>query len=73
MNETETLRQVASKAFEYPNQAHDPKHEPIGYLDYRSYKPWLRDEYSFRCIYCLTREVWTPSGQDDFSVDHVSP
>ena len=25
-------------------------HAPKGYQDYRSYKPWLRDEFPFRCV-----------------------
>jgi hypothetical protein len=28
--------------------------------DYESYRPWLRDEFAFRCVYCLTRETWGP-------------
>ena len=43
---------------------------PRGYSDYTSYKPWLRDDFLFRCTYCLTRERWRPDGQEGFSVDH---
>lgn len=49
---------------------------PGGYRDYTSYKPWLRDEYHFRCAYCLAREAWTlvaMPGHQEFSVDHVNP
>jgi hypothetical protein len=32
----------------------------------------LRDEFSFRCVYCLKRETWeTPIG--GFDIDHVIP
>jgi hypothetical protein len=39
-------------------------------VDYTSFKPWLRDEFIFRCVYCLTRERWCPAGHEDFSVEH---
>lgn len=59
--------------FAYPLVPHSPTHGPSGYADYASYKPWLRDEFAFRCAYCLTRERWdpSPSGHDGFGVDHV--
>src|SRR5580704_6802779 len=59
--------------FIYANQAHVRKHGPAGYTDYTTYKPWLRDEFHFRCIYCLERERWYPSGHAGFGVDHVKP
>lgn len=59
--------------FLYPDQAHQWRHGPQGYEDYESYKPWLRDEFSFQCVYCRCREVWYPDGQAAFSVDHVRP
>lgn len=49
------------------------KHSPCGYTDYKSYKDWLRDEFVFRCIYCLTRELWNSGGHGYFSVDHIKP
>ena len=42
-------------AFTYPRSRHIRRHGPHGYRDYRSYKPWLRDEFAFRCVYCLWR------------------
>jgi hypothetical protein len=59
--------------FQYPSQGHERRHEPRGYLDYRSFKPWLRDEFHFRCLYCLWRETWSADGDSAFSVDHVKP
>ena len=59
--------------FHYPMSAHERRHGPQGYQDYRSYKPWLRDEFAFRCVYCLCRERWFPDGDANFSVDHIEP
>lgn len=47
-----------TEPFQYPEQPHRRKHEPSGYSDYADYKDWLRDEFDFRCVYCLRREVW---------------
>jgi hypothetical protein len=49
------------------------RHGPAGYTDYTAYKDWLRDDFCFRCVYCLVRERWHPSGAQSFSVDHVQP
>jgi hypothetical protein len=59
--------------FRYPDVSQSRRHGPRGYLDYQSYKPWLRDEFLFRCVYCLCRERWFPDGEDSFSIDHLSP
>ena len=59
--------------FTYPSAAHSRRHRPDGYTDYTSYKPWLRDEFTFRCVFCLVREVMCPLGQDDFVVEHLTP
>ncbi len=58
--------------FEYPAEPHQRKHGPQGYADYESYRPWLRDEFSFRCVYCLRREVWTIR-RGNFVVEHILP
>src|SRR5262249_16817807 len=44
--------------FQYPPAPHARRHGPRGYLDYSRFRPWLRDEFSFRCVYCLLREQW---------------
>lgn len=44
--------------FNYPDAPHRRRHGPRGYADYASYRPWLRDEFTFRCVYCLLREQW---------------
>lgn len=62
--------------FAYPLQPHARRHGPRGYkghIAYQRYKPWLRDEFSFRCVYWLFRERWYPSGHAAFSVDHGVP
>src|SRR4051794_31400661 len=59
--------------FAYPAEPHVRKHAPAGYKDYQDYKPWLRDEFEFRCVYCLQREMWSRDRHAVFSVDHVIP
>jgi len=59
--------------FVYPTIPHVRKHGPSGYTDYKSYKPWLRDEFQFECVYCLTRERMCPNGADSFAVEHLKP
>ena len=59
--------------FKYPQERHIRRHGPSGYRDYVSYKPWLRDEFTFTCVFCLVRERWYPNGQAAFSVEHLSP
>lgn len=57
--------------FAYPTEPHSRRHGPSGYTNYQSYRPWLEDEFSFRCVYCLKRMVWAPT--DVWSVDHIVP
>lgn len=57
-------------AFVYPAKHHNRRHGPRGYTEFQNFKPWLRDEFEFRCIYCLDRERWYPNGQEAFSVEH---
>ena len=55
--------------FRYPPTPHIRRHGPFGYSSYQQFRPWLRDEFCFRCVYCLRREVW--AFQDsDFELDH---
>jgi hypothetical protein len=58
--------------FDYPANAHVRSHGPFGYRDCASYREWLRDEFSFRCVYCLKRELW---GEllAAFHLDHFVP
>lgn len=59
-------------AFRYPAAPHTTRHGPDGYRSYKTFKAWLRDEFDFRCVYCLFRERWYPVGADAFGVDHVA-
>jgi hypothetical protein len=59
--------------FAYPSTKHQRRHGPAGYDPYRGYKPWLRDEFTFRCVYCLEREMWYPNRAASFSVEHIAP
>ena len=59
--------------FEYPVNSSERKHAPKGYINYTSYKPWLRDEFDFRCPYCLAREKWEHDGTNQFGVEHLKP
>ena len=59
--------------FAYPTTHHLRRHGPKGYQDYGDYKPFLRDEFTFRCVYCLERETWYPNRDASFSADHFEP
>jgi hypothetical protein len=61
------------EVFRYPDDRHVRRHGPRGYRNYASYKPWLRDEFTFQCVYCLCRERWFPDGEAAFSIDHLYP
>jgi hypothetical protein len=58
--------------FDYPESRSGRVHGPAGYVSYESFRPWLRDEFTFRCVYCLKRETW---GQvtGEFELDHFQP
>ena len=58
--------------FIYPAEAHRRRHGPSGYAGYESYRDWLRDEFSFRCVYCLNREQWVIA-KGSFAIDHFIP
>ena len=64
---------MAIAIFAHPFRPHERRHGPCGYDPYGGYKPWLRDEFTFRCVYCLERESWYPDRAASFSVDHVVP
>jgi hypothetical protein len=58
--------------FSYPEAPHIRRHGPQGYKHYEAYRDWLRDEFLFRCVYCLKREQWgTVKGSYD--IDHFLP
>lgn len=57
----------------YPAAPHPRSHGPQGYKGYSDFKLFLRDEFVFRCVYCLDRERWYPNRDGSFSVDHFVP
>lgn len=63
---------IAALAFAYSHTPHDWRHGPTGYVNYESYRDWLRDEYSFRCVFCLRREQWNTC-HGAFHLDHFVP
>jgi hypothetical protein len=58
-----------SLPFLYPPAPHERLHGPQGYADCSKFRPWLRDEFSFRCVYCLRREQWEWANVN-FHIDH---
>lgn len=45
--------------FEYPTELHTRRHSPSTDLKKNSdFKPFLRDEFVFSCVYCLARDTW---------------
>jgi HNH endonuclease. len=57
--------------FIYPSEPHVRRHGPQGYQKAASYRPWLRDEFVFRCVYCLRREQWDLA--TSLHVEHFLP
>lgn len=55
--------------FAYPSGPHKRRHRPPQYNKYARYKPWLRDEFLFTCVYCLSRETWSRN-PNFFGVEH---
>jgi hypothetical protein len=61
-----------STPFSYPATPHVRKHGPAGYREWENYRPWLRDEFDFRCVYCLCREKWGRR-RGSWVVEHLVP
>lgn len=59
---------LVERVFVYPDEPHQRRHGPVGYTDYESYREWLRDEFSYRCVFSLLRESWP---QIRFHIDHL--
>lgn len=64
------MREVRPTPFVYPAHPHVRRHGPSGW-HYSKYRDWLRDEFHFRCVFCLHRETW--EGRDIFEIDHHIP
>lgn len=63
----------SASVFEPAETNHVRRHGPRGYVDDTHFKPWLRDEFDYCCLYCQCREVWFPDGDHSFSVEHLRP
>ena len=58
--------------YAYPTEPLIRRHGPSGYQTHESYRDWLRDEFMFRCVYCLHRERWYGRAST-FHVEHSVP
>jgi hypothetical protein len=56
--------------FDYPPAPMVRRHQPRGYTSAASFRPWLRDDFAFRCVFCGLRETWQPG---DLDVEHFEP
>ena len=54
-----------------PKLTAERRHGPA-YSTYESYRPWLRDEFDYRCAYCLHREMFVHAVSDHV-IDHFLP
>jgi len=57
--------------FAYPKSRHRRKLSPPAYSTYKPYKPYLREEFGSRCVYCCLPDGL--KGPDAFGVDHYRP
>ncbi|MDB5387806.1 MAG: hypothetical protein JWM11_3452 [Planctomycetaceae bacterium] len=58
--------------YTYPGGKHRRKHGPLGYRSVGEFRDWLRDEFAFRCVYCLEREQWA-NCLGHFHIEHFEP
>ncbi len=63
---------TVANPYQYPARPHRRRHGPMGYANAAQYRDWLRDEFSFRCVYCLEREQWVHR-QGHFHMEHFLP
>ncbi len=68
-----TAASELSRLFAYPRESRSRRHHPTGYKRYTSFKPWLRDEFEYRCAFCLRRELWSEDDKAAFHVEHRLP
>lgn len=53
-------------------EKHTYRHGPCGYVDNANYRDWLRDEFTYRCVFCLLREQWGRV-RGTSALDHFRP
>jgi hypothetical protein len=56
--------------FAYPKAPLTRRHGPVYEKHWEPYRDWLRDEFGFRCVYCLRRERWIGRFAN-FDIDHI--
>lgn len=56
--------------FTYPAVRLTRRHGPRYSNGWEPYRDWLRDEFEFRCVYCLRRERWI-GRVAQFAIDHI--
>ena len=61
-----------SSPFSYPAAPHVRRHAPRGYANHSEFRAWLRDDFAFRCVYCLEREQWAIR-LGHFHIEHFEP
>lgn len=59
---------MGTEPYIYPDKPLVRKHNPQ-YRSVESYRPWLRDEFNFKCPFSLLRETWFSTQQ--FEIDHL--
>ena len=57
--------------FKYPHKKHQRTQTPPQYSDYRRYKPYLKKEFSNKCVYCRKSDTFEDVG--GFHVEHYRP
>jgi hypothetical protein len=58
--------------YQYPVTPLVRKHAPSYPTQWEPYRDWLRDDFDFRCVYCLQRERWGKR-RAVFAIDHIVP
>lgn len=65
------MKSTTSELFSFPRKKHLRTQQPPKSSNYRSFKSYLRDEFSRTCVYCRMPE-WLHDNQA-FAVDHYRP
>ncbi len=69
---TTRLRFRNLNPFRFPKKRHRRTQNPGKRTRYQAYKPFLRDEFERKCVYCRTPEGMK-GGYDNYGVDHYRP
>jgi hypothetical protein len=64
------MGQMKPFPFQYPLTPLVRKHAPRYDSQWEPYRDWLRDDFDFRCVYCLQRERWGKR-RAVFAIDHI--